>query len=95
MLAAAVAAAAGRAEDSLGLEEVEDVLEVAVGVDVNVGVGTESGSVGVMLACKRGAVVVVTRPSAGTTARFSLMPDTEMILERKVPASLLILKAQP
>lgn len=81
-------------EDGEGVIEAEALLEVEVGIKDKASGGE---SIGVVLFCKsafcKSAIAsVVSRPSAVT---LMLTPDALMISERRVPASLLILKAQP
>ena len=87
-------------EDDLGLglgDTVggEALLEV-VDVEIKVKVEVERGSVEMTLSCKGAEVLAdATWLLPVRAATSALIPDTSMIPDRRSPASLLILKAQP
>ena len=75
-------------------ETLLEVVDVETKVEVEVEVGR--GSVRMTLSCKGAEVLVeATWLLPVRAATSALMPDTSMISDRRIPASLLMLKAQP
>ena len=81
-------------EDAVEGEVLLEVIDVETEVEVEVEV--ERGSVGMILSCKGAEVLAeATWLLPVRAATSALMPDTSMISDRRIPASLLMLKVQP